>query len=167
MLPQLEREFGSMPPMRILVNEIPPPPPKNSERLAQKFAYGGFRFVPLVTQELTLACSIEILFLRPDSPGGAVINSGDLDNRLKTLFDALRVPSPGEMNPKLTPQDDEDPFYCLLEDDRLITKVSVETDLLLQPVGNKRNQYDPNDARLIITVRLRPAEFRYDNSVFG
>jgi hypothetical protein len=153
--------------MTILINGEPPPPPRNSEVLAQKFAYGGFRFVPLVTRDLTLACGIDILFLRPDSPGGAVINSGDLDNRLKTLFDALRVPSPGEMNSKLTPQEGESPFYCLLEDDRLITKVSVETDILLQPVGAKSNRYDPNDARLVITVRLRPAEFRYDNSVFG
>jgi hypothetical protein len=155
-----------MPPMTIYVNGVPPPPPPNSEVLAQKFACGGFRFVPLVTQQLTLLCGIDILFLRPDSPG-AVLNSGDLDNRLKTLFDALRMPTSNEINGNLVPQPDEDPFYCLLEDDRLITKVTVETDLLLQPVVAKSNLYNPNDARLVITVRLRPAQLRYDNSVFG
>jgi hypothetical protein len=31
-------------------------------------------------------------------------------------------------------EDDEKPFFCLLEDDRLITALSVTTDRLLMPV---------------------------------
>jgi hypothetical protein len=36
---------------------------------------------------------LNILFLRADIPG-KVVQSGDIDNRLKTLFDALRMPQP-------------------------------------------------------------------------
>ena len=89
--------------------------------LADRFRAGDFRFVPFVTRELELLCSLDILWLRPDRPG-AVIQSGDLDNRLKTLFDALKAPTDvGELG-GATPQDGEVPFYTLLEDDRLVTK---------------------------------------------
>jgi hypothetical protein len=40
---------------------------------------------------------------------------------------------------------------CLVEDDQLITSVSVETDTLLEPVGALPAR---SDARLVITVRL-------------
>ena len=57
---------------------------------------------------------------------------GDIDNRLKTLFDALRAPKNATEIPKgAVPGPDEDPFFCLLEDDALITAVSVETERLL------------------------------------
>jgi len=150
-------------PSQIFVNEVPPPPPPRSEQLAEAFSFKGFRFVPLVTQELSLICGIEILFLRPDHPGG-VLQSGDIDNRLKTLFDSLRMPSPGEVTDKMTPAEDENPFYCLLEDDRLVTKVSIETDTLLQPTGDIAN---PNDTRLVLTIKLRPAQMSWDNVAFG
>jgi hypothetical protein len=56
------------------------------------------------------------------------------------------------------PGSDEVPFYCLLEDDSLITKIAVETDQLLEDVGP---QPDQNHVRLIITVRLRPYELHF------
>jgi hypothetical protein len=58
------------------------------------------------------------------------------------VFDALRkARGPSELGASTskgqqTPEDDENPFYVLLEDDLLITHVSVTTDLLLQPVPN-------------------------------
>ncbi len=52
-----------------------------------------------------------------------------MDNRIKTLFDGLKMPREAQdLGPYLTPAVGEDPFYCLVEDDRLITSVSVETD---------------------------------------
>ena len=62
------------------------------------------------------------------------------------------------------PQDDEKPFYCLLEDDSLITHVSVETDTLLAPLNQK---YDVNDARMIIHVKLKPYISHPGNENFG
>jgi hypothetical protein len=107
-----------------------------AEYLAPRYQKNAYRCVPLVRRELSLICSLEILFLRPDPPG-EILASGDIDNRLKTLFDALRLPK-GEQ--ELIGYDkaaaDEIPFFfCLLEDDSLITHVSVETDALLQPTG--------------------------------
>jgi hypothetical protein len=135
-----------------------------SQMLADQYTRCGYQFVPLVTEELSLLCSIEILFLRPDPPG-TLIRSGDIDNRIKTLLDALRLPgSQQELGKYKTPEPGELPFFCLLEDDKLVTRISVETDMLLEPIGEN---IDDNDARLIITVRLRPYDMNWDNINFS
>jgi hypothetical protein len=54
---------------------------------------GQNHFAPLVTDKLHLICDLKVTMLRPGEPGG-VISVGDIDNRLKTLFDALSIPSP-------------------------------------------------------------------------
>lgn len=118
----------------------------------ENYERAGFRFYPLATRQLSLLCGIDILFLRPDTPG-SVIASGDIDNRLKTIFDALRMPRDRAEAGGCSPSGDEDPFFCLLEDDSLISSASVETDTLLQPTGS---EWDRNDARLVITARLTP-----------
>lgn len=98
----------------------------------------GFRFAPLVSTKLHLIAKLEIIFLRPEAPGNLVTQGGDIDNRLKTLFDSLRMPRVvGELPANDTPQQNEDPFFCLLEDDALITEISVKTDMLLDPVAHK------------------------------
>jgi hypothetical protein len=131
--------------------------------LAERFVRNGFRFVPLVTQDLFVACGIDVLFLRPDPPG-EVLKSGDIDNRLKTLFDALRMPIDQRELGGYLACEDEEPFYCLLEDDRLISKVSVETDLLLEPTSARAGK---SDSRLVITVSLRPYKATWTNLVLG
>lgn len=121
------------------------------EWLPNQFQRCGYRFCPLITDSLFLRCNLQILFLRADPPG-SIIKSGDLDNRLKTLFDALRMPKDaGELGGYSTPLPDEDPFFCLLEDDRAISNLSVETATLLEPSGD---HFDVNDARLVISVKL-------------
>jgi hypothetical protein len=128
-------------------------------KLADRFSRFGYKFVPLVIREMDLLCSIDVLFLRSDPPG-SVFSAGDIDNRLKTLFDGLIVPrEPSQVGQHTEPTTDEDPFYCLLEDDSLITKVSVETDTLLSPISSPPN---PADARVIVTVRIKPSSGRYD-----
>jgi hypothetical protein len=122
--------------------------------LADRYKRFGQRFVPLVREEIYLACSLDILFLRRDIPGG-VFYAGDIDNRIKTLIDALRMPgSPQESveSESLTPE--EDPLYCLLEDDKVITALSVETDTLLAPVLDDRS--DPQQVQLVITAKIQP-----------
>ncbi len=52
----------------------------------------GFAFLPLVTGVLECACELDILLLKPETPGHFIKNDGDIDNRLKILFDALRMP---------------------------------------------------------------------------
>lgn len=110
----------------------------------------GFTFAPLVCETVSLVAELEVQMLWPQAPGAIVSAGGDIDNRLKTLFDSLKVPSEATALPKGTvPKDGETPFYCLLEDDRLITRISVETDRLLEP------QLDRSEVALFIRVRTR------------
>ena len=121
-----------------------------TQQTADNHALGKYRFLPLATRDLDLIVSLDILFLRYDQPGQTLLQSGDIDNRLKTLFDALRKPRDLSETGGADPDQDENPFYVLLEDDSLITHLSVTTDLLLEP--NK----SVNDVRLIITVKTGP-----------
>ena len=141
-------------------------PATSIDALAQRHAHYGFSFVPLVTEELNLRCGLDILYLRRAKPGAVLQNTGDIDNRLKTLFDALQIPDANQGYSNMTPSPDEVPFFCLLENDKLITKVAVETDLLLQDVANPDGDAE-NDAKLVITVRVRPHEMHMDNMQFG
>lgn len=134
-----------------------------AEGLAQIYQRGKYHFVPLVRERVSLLCSLDILFLRSDVPG-SIIGSGDIDNRLKTLFDALRMPSgDAEMSTYASgPDSDEEPFYCLLEDDKLISNISVKTDMLLEPIRG-----DVSDSRLIIDVRVSHYRPMLANIGFG
>lgn len=132
------------------------------EMLAEMFSRNGFRYVPLVISKLMALCKIEILFLRPDLPGG-LLESGDIDNRLKTIFDALRLPqSSNELGGYTAPDADEDPFYCLLEDDKLIDSVAVTTGLMLQPLPGQQMQRE--HARVIINVKTHSGHFLMNNT---
>jgi hypothetical protein len=93
---------------------------------------------------------LDILFLRRDGPGSLIKSGGDIDNRLKVLFDGLRMPQGSEELCGDSPCQDEDPFYCLLEDDKLISKVQVETNWLLTPQGQGERIHD---VHLIIRVK--------------
>ena len=166
--PQLRKVWKATPWFESLRDPLPdyvisinrPPDRSRLEVLPERFKCGQFNLVPLVTRDLDLKCGLEILFLRPDYPGG-IVRSGDIDNRLKTLFDALRIPGPDAELGGATPQRDENPLFCLLEDDSLITRVSVETDLLLAPIAG-----DVNDARIVISVSIVPAIFSWSNIGF-
>ena len=104
----------------------------------------GVMFIPIVWEALFLVANLDILFLRPEEPGNVVTQGGDLDNRIKTLFDGLRVPKPGEL-PSGTSH--SGPMWCLLEDDALVTEFSVRTDRLLGPSA-------PDEVLLVITVTV-------------
>lgn len=91
----------------------------------------GIRFLPIVTKKLHFICHLDILFMRPQPPGGVVGHGGDIDNRMKTLFDALRVPSSAEIKQSNLSAPNSELFHCLLQDDELISKVTFESDRLL------------------------------------
>jgi hypothetical protein len=88
-------------------------------------------YSPLIGADL--AAELDIVFLRQQSPGQLIGEGGDIDNRLKTLFDALRMPTKSEVQTLGTATaSDETPLHCLLKDDALIHRVNVETDRLLK-----------------------------------
>lgn len=125
-----------------------------SEAIANLYQENGYRFVPLVREDFSLLCSLDIVLLRRDFTRG-VISQGDLDNRIKTLIDTLRKPhSANELNGNPTPREGEDPFFCLLEDDDLVTGLTVETDMLLGPLED--GSTDLSDVKLMISVELKP-----------
>lgn len=95
-------------------------------------ALGEYLLCPLVRHGAGTACELRIKFLRP-GPSGQIVQSGDIDNRLKTLLDALRIPQNLAELAGATPVTSGELFYCLLEDDSLITSLTVETDRLLLP----------------------------------
>ncbi len=100
---------------------------------------GPFVFVPLVAAELHAVAQLKVTLLRPEAPGALITQGGDIDNRLKTLFDALSVPPHDNQLPAgVQPSGNQVPyFFCLLEDDNLVTSVSVKTVQLLEPVQDR------------------------------
>jgi hypothetical protein len=119
-------------------------------------------FAPLITQRNHLACELTVTLLRQQSPGQLLGEGGDIDNRLKTLLDALRMPNTAEaQQAKIDTRGDNDPIHCLLQDDALVRKVSVETDWLLRPAA------DPLDLVAIIQVRVLASRTTLQNLPFA
>ncbi len=104
---------------------------------------GGFDFFHLVSKHFNMYAELDLNILIPTS-----INFGDIDNKLKTLFDALRPPQNGEIPANWIPTAGQTPLLCLLEDDDLIYKVHVDTDYLLDPTAAASNQ-------LIVVIGVR------------
>src|SRR6516165_5995099 len=72
------------------------PPLSSLERLLNDSAeislitrVGQFRFASLVSSKMCLVAELSISFLRPQPPGSLITQGGDIDNRIKTLLDAL------------------------------------------------------------------------------
>jgi hypothetical protein len=127
------------------------------ESLSVIQSVGGFRFAPLVCDKLKLIAEVSIVLLRPTRPGALIRQGGDIDNQLKTLFDALRCPqSPNEVPDGDAPGDGEDPLFCLLDDDERIADLHVETDRYLAAPGER-------SVHTTIFVRTRPTKVIYAN----
>jgi len=132
--------------------------------LSKIWTRAGYDLVPLVTPELSLRCSLDILILRPGE-NQFVFTQGDLDGQVKTLFDALRIPDSLAEAGGMGPQEDETPFFCLLQDDKLVSEVRVTSDELLMLPHHK--QVDANDCFAVIHVRLNNKEARTFDNYFG
>jgi hypothetical protein len=120
-------------------NQFRFPPHDDPDRLAYcEYRHGPFAFVPLVIHApaMQFVCHLDIELLRRDTPG-EIFAGGDLDNRIKVLFDALRVPDRNQIK-REKPGPDETPFFVLLEDDKLITEFSIVSKHLLRPPAPTR-----------------------------
>jgi len=98
--------------------------------------------------------------LRCEPPGYIVDDeSGDVDNRIKVLFDALRMPHGlGELPSTAEPEANERLFFCLLEDDSLITAFRLESERLLypEPVSDK-------EVELVVRVKVKLIKATWGN----
>lgn len=118
---------------------------------------GGLLFAPLVTQRLNLYAELSVLLFRQQPRGTLITDGGDIDNRLKTLLDGLRVPRGTlEGRQDLPAEPDPSPFFCLLEDDSLVTKVSVESEQLLRPAK-------PDEVVAVISVHVKKTVLSFAN----
>ncbi len=91
----------------------------------------GLEFAPLINNVYSLRADLDILLLEPYASGQR--NSrADIDNKIKTLIDGLRLPDKRqEFSEDARKHYSDSPFHCLLEDDSLISNFSVTTDRLL------------------------------------
>lgn len=142
---QLKQLWGQ-PPLKHFQELLHPPSGENDIRVIREV--GGFQFAPLMGKKLNFLAELEITLLRPGAPGNIVQGGGDIDNRLKTLLDALAVPPhPNALPQGISPADGETPFFCVLDDDGLITKLSVRTAGLLEVTRS------PSEVELMVLVR--------------
>ncbi len=136
-------------------------PPKKRD-ISIITGFSNFRFAPLVCEKLHLVCELDITILRPEAPGSVITQGGDIDNRLKTLFDSLRMPkNRKELPSNIAAEDLDKPFYCLLEDDNLITKVNVSTDRLL------RQNAGQNDVLIVMHITTKAVKKIWGNIGFA
>ncbi|MCL2017596.1 MAG: hypothetical protein FWG80_02385 [Alphaproteobacteria bacterium] len=130
---------------------------------------GGVDFNPIITPNLKLIAELDIQLLHPEIVGVA---RADIDNRIKTLLDALRCPQNdheiGENQPK-----NIGPVYTLLDDDHLVTKLSVNTSHFLSPImfdkcGEAPEPTTSEEERLflMIDVNVRVGEGTLENLPF-
>lgn len=153
--PQLKR-LWSLPPLNEMKSLLafPAEPAKVSVIIER----GSFKYAPLVTKALDLYAELDVLMFRPQPRGDLITDGGDIDNRLKTLLDALRIPrNPVEAGGATDAS--AGVFFCLLQDDSLVTRVSVETEQLLQPK-------DADSVLAIIRVNIKKTRTSYGNLAF-
>jgi len=132
------------------------PPVLYESELWRRCLVGGIDYVPLVTYGHRMHCHLAIRLHSRRAPGGIVHHGADLDNRLKALIDALRVPDPGQNTTQPESAGTEPLMYCLLEDDSLVTKLSIETFRLLKPEQESASHADANYAEVDIDVHVAP-----------
>ena len=113
-------------------------------------------FAPLVTKRLDLMCELDITFLRRQPPGQLIGEGGDIDNRIKTLLDALSMP-PMAQQKHFEDSTSNEITHCLLQDDSLVTKLTVETDRLLRPTKEE------HDLVAIVRARVTASRLTFAN----
>lgn len=125
--------------------------------------FGSFVFVPLIAGEMNVVVELSVVLLRPEAPGQLITQGGDIDNRVKTLFDVLAMPRHSNAIPaNATPTADQKPFFfCLLEDDNLVTSVSVKTEQLLESC------LDASMVDVIIEVKTKVTRVTMGNTDFA
>ncbi|MDR1027321.1 MAG: hypothetical protein LBL46_02810 [Rickettsiales bacterium] len=123
---------------------------------------GGIDWNPIITPNLKLLAELDIQMLHPEIVGLA---RTDIDNRVKTLLDGLRSPQNAHEIGDNTPND-IGPIYTLLDDDHLVTKLSVNTSHLLNDgIFSDAGRAD-DQLFVMIDVNVRVAEGTLENLPF-
>ena len=126
---------------------------KHGNKLSVLKEIDGIVFAPLICKALEFICQLDLTILWPETQGVISKHGGDIDNRLKTLFDALQCPDDNQIRLVKETFVDKQPFFCLLEDDKLITSVNIRTHTLLCP-ENK------TDVSVLIHVMVKAVDIK-------
>lgn len=118
----------------------------------------GRQYLPLVGTGSHLEADLSVLLLRRDDPASLFVSGGDLDNRMKTLFDALQTPQSAQEcgEPPAFDGDARPPVYTVVEDDRLITGLSVRSERWL-------TDGDADEVLVVLDVTLRVTKVTWKN----
>jgi hypothetical protein len=124
-----------------------------------RYPLNGLDFIPLASDTQEIHCYLNMRIYRPSKKGSILFRGGDIDNQLKTFFDALRVPHNTNELPASVPRD-PDPnlwphMFCLLDDDRAITRLSIHSLRLLTPVPSGLSHPD-NYVEIDFDVTIMP-----------
>jgi len=124
---------------------------------------GGIDWNPIITPNLKMIAELDILLMHPEIVG---VPHSDIDNRVKTILDGLRCPQNEHEIGQNTPRD-IGPIYTLLDDDHLVTKLTVNTSHLLAPNAFTKNpQKSPDAVFMLIDVNVRVTEGTLENLPF-
>ncbi|MDR2769973.1 MAG: hypothetical protein LBB08_00815 [Rickettsiales bacterium] len=123
---------------------------------------GSIDWNPIITPALKLLAELDIQFLHPEVVGLA---RSDIDNRVKTLIDGLRAPQNSHEVGENTPKD-IGPIYTLLDDDHLITRLSVNTSHLLSSDLFAGGNASQDTVFVMLDVNVRVAEGNLQNLPF-
>ena len=121
---------------------------------------GSKRYWFLISEHLATVADLKITVLVPHKVGKLVQNGGDIDNRIKTLFDGLRIPSVSSEIPSSDAFDySKSGMFCLLQDDKLINRISIQTYQDHAPLDN-------DSVRCIIEIQTKITASYWGNFQF-
>jgi hypothetical protein len=153
------KELWKLPQLSEFRDSLIVPEPDAVETRTLLRRVGQYNFAPLIGSYFHLVASLELVMLRAEPEGRIFVRSGDIDNRLKTLLDALKVPNDEAALPdNVSPSSAESPFFCLLEDDSLVTNVDIQTAHWLEP-----EVQDSDEVVLLLHIRTKPTRVTWGN----
>ena len=133
---------------------------RNAKEEPMFVEHNNKRYWFLISEYLATVIDINITILVPHEVGRIVQNGGDIDNRIKTLFDALRAPSVESEIPSKDAFDyGSSGMYCLLQDDKLINRVSIRS-------YQDHAQIDKDSVRCFIEVETKITRAMFKNLSF-
>lgn len=117
----------------------------------------GHSFVSPAHERFRTAVELDILLLAPRGRRPA----GDTDNRLKTLVDGLTRPANSQQMQGFTEPDDGGATYCLMDDDRLVQRIGLDSRPWHVPQDGR------TDALVVVTATIVLGEGADNSSPVG
>lgn len=93
---------------------------------------GDYRFRSPAHSAMRTAVELDVMILAPRGR----TPPGDLDNRLKTLIDGLTRPASEQQLLGHVPPSEGGPTYCLMDDDALVERISVDSRPWFDPTAS-------------------------------